>query len=103
MAKEETVARDRPTILQIVPQLDTGGAELSAIEIVEAVVRAGGRALLLAEPGGRLAQVGDAPPVGTAADNHELRLLFVHPMNPSVVSRKCHHRLWRAPSWHLRD
>ena len=55
MVKEETVARDRPTILQIVPQLDTGGAELSAIEIVEAVVRAGGRALLLAEPGGRLA------------------------------------------------
>ena len=21
----------------------------------------------------------------------------------SVVSRKCHHHLWRAPSWHLRD
>ena len=42
-----------PTILQIVPQLDTGGAELSAIEIAEAVVRAGGRSLIATE-GGRL-------------------------------------------------
>ena len=47
--------KDRPTILQIVPQLDAGGAELSAVEIAEAIVRAGGRALVLAEPGGRLA------------------------------------------------
>ena len=47
--------KDRPTILQIVPQLDAGGAELSAVEICEAVVRAGGRALVLSEPGGRLA------------------------------------------------
>lgn len=44
----------RPTILQIVPELDTGGAELSAVEIAGAVVRAGGRALVLTE-GGRLA------------------------------------------------
>jgi glycosyltransferase involved in cell wall biosynthesis len=49
------VAPDRPTILQIVPRLDTGGAELSAVEISAAIVRAGGRALVLAEPGGRLA------------------------------------------------
>ena len=47
--------KDRPTLLQIVPQLDAGGAELSAVEIAEAVVRAGGRALVLSEPGGRLA------------------------------------------------
>jgi glycosyltransferase involved in cell wall biosynthesis len=49
------VSKDRPTILQIVPQLDAGGAELSAVEIAEAIVRAGGRALVLSEPGGRLA------------------------------------------------
>ena len=41
------------TILQIIPRLDTGGAELSTIEITEAVVRAGGRMLVLSE-GGRL-------------------------------------------------
>ncbi len=46
---------ERPTILQIIPRLDTGGAELSTIEITEAIVRAGGRALV-ATDGGRLAE-----------------------------------------------
>lgn len=44
----------RPTILQIIPRLDTGGAELATIEITEAVVRAGG-SMLVATEGGRLA------------------------------------------------
>ena len=44
----------RPTILQIIPRLDTGGAELSAIEITDAIVRGGGRAIVATE-GGRMA------------------------------------------------
>ena len=44
----------RPTILQIIPRLDTGGAELSTLEVTAAVVRAGGR-MLVATEGGRLA------------------------------------------------
>ncbi|HEX2841484.1 glycosyltransferase family 4 protein [Hyphomicrobium sp.] len=48
------MAQKRPTILQIIPELDTGGAELSTVEIASAIVRAGGRALVLSE-GGRLA------------------------------------------------
>lgn len=48
------MSRDRPTILQIIPELDTGGAELSTLEIADAVVKAGGRAIVLSE-GGRLA------------------------------------------------
>ena len=44
----------QPTILQIIPRLDTGGAELAVVEITDAVVRAGGRALILSE-GGRMA------------------------------------------------
>lgn len=48
------MGRARPTILQIIPTLDTGGAELSTVEIAEAIVRAGGRALVATE-GGRLA------------------------------------------------
>jgi glycosyltransferase involved in cell wall biosynthesis len=48
------MADQAPTILQIVPRLDTGGAELSTLEIVEALVRAGGRALVATE-GGRMA------------------------------------------------
>jgi glycosyltransferase involved in cell wall biosynthesis len=48
------VSITRPTILQIIPRLDTGGAELSTIEITDAVVKAGGRALVLTD-GGRMA------------------------------------------------
>lgn len=43
-----------PTILQIIPRLDTGGAELATIEITDAIVRAGGRALVVTA-GGRMA------------------------------------------------
>lgn len=43
----------RPTIVQIIPDLNTGGAELSAIEIAGAVTDAGGRAIVLSR-GGRL-------------------------------------------------
>ena len=42
-----------PVILQIVPALETGGAERTAIEVAEAIVLAGGRALVASE-GGRL-------------------------------------------------
>ena len=44
---------DCPTILQIIPELDTGGAERSTIEIADAVKSAGGRALVVSQ-GGRL-------------------------------------------------
>jgi hypothetical protein len=47
------LADRRPTILQIVPELDTGGAEMSTLEISEALIAAGGRAIVLSE-GGRL-------------------------------------------------
>lgn len=43
-----------PTILQIIPRLDTGGAELSTVEIAAAIVKAGARAMVATE-GGRLA------------------------------------------------
>lgn len=42
------------TILQIIPRLDTGGAELSTVEVTSAITAAGGRALI-ATAGGRLA------------------------------------------------
>ncbi|MEO0673143.1 MAG: glycosyltransferase, partial [Pseudomonadota bacterium] len=41
------------TILQVIPELDAGGAEQTTLEIVQAVVDAGGRALV-ATAGGRL-------------------------------------------------
>jgi glycosyltransferase involved in cell wall biosynthesis len=48
------LADHRPTVLQIIPTLDTGGAELSTVEIAAALVTAGARALVATE-GGRLA------------------------------------------------
>jgi glycosyltransferase involved in cell wall biosynthesis len=41
------------TLLQVIPELDTGGAEQSTLDIAAAVVAAGGRALVVAN-GGRL-------------------------------------------------
>jgi len=43
----------RPTILQVIPSLDAGGAERTTIEIAQALTRAGFRALVASE-GGRL-------------------------------------------------
>ena len=72
------MAQSRPTILQIIPHLDTGGAELSAVEIAAAVVRAGGRALVLAEPGRLAPEVvaagGEVVPFPAATKN-PLRML----------------------------
>jgi glycosyltransferase involved in cell wall biosynthesis len=56
---------DRPiagrTVLQILPSLESGGAERTTLEMVEALVGAGARALVAAE-GGRL--VGDLQALG---------------------------------------
>jgi glycosyltransferase involved in cell wall biosynthesis len=45
----------RPTILQIIPRLETGGAERTVVEVCQAITCAGGRALVATE-GGRLAK-----------------------------------------------
>ena len=42
-------------ILQVIPALDTGGAEQTTLDVAEAVVKAGGRALV-ASRGGRLSE-----------------------------------------------
>ncbi|WP_316857943.1 glycosyltransferase family 4 protein [uncultured Cohaesibacter sp.] len=50
-----------PTILQVLPWLDSGGVERGTVDIAEAIVDAGGRALVAAEPGrlnDHLAKVG---------------------------------------------
>jgi glycosyltransferase involved in cell wall biosynthesis len=48
------MADDRPlTVLQVLPALDTGGVERGTVEMVQAIVRAGGSALV-ASSGGRL-------------------------------------------------
>jgi len=44
------------TLLQVVPSLETGGAEQSALDVAEAVIRAGGRAIV-ASSGGRMVKL----------------------------------------------
>jgi glycosyltransferase involved in cell wall biosynthesis len=66
------------TLLQVVPELETGGAELSTVEVARAVVRAGGRALV-ASRGGRMA-------AQLAADGGELVALPVDSKNPLVIA-----------------
>ena len=47
----------RPTILQIIPRLDTGGAERTTVEIAQTIVSAGGRAIVVSDGGRMLPQV----------------------------------------------
>lgn len=95
----------RPTILQIVPELDTGGAELSAIEIAGAVVKAGGRSLVLSE-GGRLAARLDACGAEfvpfPAATKNPARILWNARAIAGLIAREgvdLVHGRSRAPAW----
>jgi glycosyltransferase involved in cell wall biosynthesis len=99
------VAKDRPTILQIIPQLDAGGAELSVVEIAGGVARAGGRSMVLAEPGRLAASIvavgGEVHPFPAATKN-PLRILA----NAGRIARIAAsegvdliHARSRAPAW----
>lgn len=52
-AFDQSAGARPPTILQVLPRLETGGVERGTIEIAEGIVRAGGRALVASE-GGRM-------------------------------------------------
>jgi glycosyltransferase involved in cell wall biosynthesis len=94
-----------PTILQIIPQLDTGGAERTVIEVAEAVTRAGGRALVASEGGrlaGELAEVGGeliAFPAGTK--NPAKLLMNARALAALIRARNVDlvHARSRAPAW----
>jgi glycosyltransferase involved in cell wall biosynthesis len=95
----------RPTVLQIIPELDTGGAELSAIEIAAAVTRGGGRAIVLSEGGrmaDRVAASGGELLLFPAATKNPLKLA----MNAAAIERIARkeavdliHARSRAPAW----
>lgn len=99
------MAVKRPTILQIIPQLDTGGAERTTVEMAEAIVTAGGRALVLAD-GGRLCaevQAAGAEMIHfPAATKNPLHIL----KNADAIARIIRHKgvdlihaRSRAPAW----
>lgn len=94
-----------PTILQIIPRLDTGGAELSTIEITEAIVRAGGRALVATE-GGRMAdkisQAGGMLIPFPAGTKNPLRILANARALGALIAAhgvQLIHARSRAPAW----
>jgi glycosyltransferase involved in cell wall biosynthesis len=99
------MGRERPTVLQIIPELDTGGAELSAIEIAAAVTRGGGRAIVLSEGGrmaDRVAASGGELVAFPAATKNPLKLA----MNVAAIERIARkeavdliHARSRAPAW----
>ncbi len=92
-------------VLQVIPQLDAGGAERTTIEVAEAIVAAGGRALVASE-GGRLE-------AELAAIGGELFRLPVASKNPFALWQNTHrmvriimregvdiiHARSRAPAW----
>ena len=95
----------RPTILQIIPRLDTGGAELSVVEISAAITAAGGRALVIAETGRLAADVRRA-----GAEIVEMRAATKNPVrivaNGYAIARLVEregvdliHARSRAPAW----
>ncbi len=99
------MAKTRPTILQIIPELDTGGAELSTIEIADAVEHAGGHAIVLTE-GGRLVQrlrdTGAQVQLFPAAAKNPFRLMWNVHQIAEVVRREgvdLIHARSRAPAW----
>ncbi|MDO8380668.1 MAG: glycosyltransferase [Phenylobacterium sp.] len=65
------------TLLQVVPELETGGAEQTTIDVANAVVRAGGKALV-ATRGGRMA-------ARLEADGGRLAQMPVQSKNPLVM------------------
>ena len=99
------MAERAPTILQIIPELDTGGAELSTLEIAEAVIVAGGRAIVLTEGGrmlDRLKSLGTDVRIFPAATKNPLRLLANAVRIASLVRREnvsLIHARSRAPAW----
>jgi glycosyltransferase involved in cell wall biosynthesis len=97
--------RDQPTILQIIPRLDAGGAELSVVEIAGAIARAGGRAMVLAEPGRLTTDVaaagGEVVPFPAATKNPLRLLANAHRIADIAVREGVDliHARSRAPAW----
>lgn len=93
------------TILQAVPRLDTGGSEQAAVEIAEALARAGASALVATE-GGRMATAitaagGEIVPLPMASKNPFTILANARRLARLIEERGVDlvHARSRAPAW----
>lgn len=105
MGAQTALAPRKPTILQIVPRLDTGGAELTTLEITAALTKAGASALV-ATDGGRMA--GEITRLGgdlismPAASKNPARMIANARMLSRIVAERgvdIIHARSRAPAW----
>ncbi|MEO0799169.1 MAG: glycosyltransferase family 4 protein [Pseudomonadota bacterium] len=94
-----------PTILQVIPELDAGGAEKTTVEVADAVVRAGGRAVIVTTHGRMIA---DAEAVGAdvvrrnvVAKNPAAWISNARFLKRLIIERSVSliHARSRAPAW----
>lgn len=105
MPATEKVDLSGKTVLQVVPELDVGGAEITTLEISRAIVAAGGRALIASQGGALEADI--------RAAGGEIVTLPVASKNPFIMWRNASklaklvkreridliHTRSRAPGW----
>ena len=98
-------ARAYPTILQVIPNIDSGGAERTIIEMTEAIVRVGGRSLVASNPG-RMAEKlaaagGQLIPVAAHVKDPVRILGNVKTLGEIIAREKVNliHARSRAPAW----
>lgn len=99
------LSQSSPTILQVIPQLDTGGAERTVVEVADAIVRAGGRALVICQLGRMIAEareVGAEIIAFPAKTKNPARILWNARTIAALVEREhvdIIHARSRAPAW----
>ncbi|MEO1719912.1 MAG: glycosyltransferase family 4 protein [Pseudomonadota bacterium] len=93
------------TILQVIPQLESGGAEKTTLEVAEAVIIAGGRAIIATTDG---AMISDAQALGATVVTRNLKTKNPYKLaaNATWLSRLVReenvnliHARSRAPAW----
>ena len=95
----------RPTILQIVPTLDIGGAERTTVDMTRAIVANGGRALVVSSGGRLVAEVvaagGEHIDMAVKSKNPVIMALNVEHLTRLIAREKVDlvHARSRAPAW----
>lgn len=105
MVSTSTVNLTGVTVLQVIPELNMGGSETTTVETTEAIIAAGGRALI-ASKGGRLEAVVSAAgcdliQLPAASKNPLVMLLNIKRLIDIIRHEKVDiiHARSRAPAW----
>lgn len=95
----------RPTILQVIPSLETGGAERTTIDMARAIVAAGGRAIVASSGGRMVAELealgGEHVELPVQSKNPIIMGLNVEQLTRLITREKIDlvHARSRAPGW----